>query len=70
MLRIRWKKSKSQVGQFDGSLLAIKRAARLNTQKEEYAGMKSVNSESTMELTQDAAEEMGMKPYYLYRQKT
>ena len=31
--------------------------------------MKSVNSESTMELTQDAAEEMGMKPYYLYRQK-
>ena len=49
--------------------LAIKRAARLNTQKEEYAGMKSVNSESTMELTQDAAEEMGMKPYYLYRQK-
>ena len=43
--------------------LAIKRAARLNTQKEEYAGMKSVNSESTMELTQDAAEEMGMKPY-------
>ena len=49
--------------------LAIKRAARLNTQKEEYAGMKSVNSESTMELTQDAAEKMGMKPYYLYRQK-
>lgn len=49
--------------------LAIKRAARLNTQKEAYAGMKSLNSESTMELTQDAAEQMGMKPYYLYRQK-
>lgn len=49
--------------------LAIKRAARLNTQKEDYAGMKSFNCESTMELTQDAAEQMGMKPYYLYRQK-
>ena len=49
--------------------LAIKRAARLNTQKEDYAGRKSLNSESTMELTQDMAEKMGMKPYYLYRQK-
>ena len=49
--------------------LAIKRAARLNTQKEDYAGRKSLNSESTMELTQDMAEQMGMKPYYLYRQK-
>ena len=49
--------------------LAIKRAARLNTQKEDYAGRKSLNSESTMELTQDMAEKMDMKPYYLYRQK-
>lgn len=49
--------------------LAIKRAARLNTQKEAYAGMRSMNSESTMEMTEDAAARMGMKPYYLYRQK-
>ena len=49
--------------------LAIKRAARLNTHKEAFADAKSLNTEAIMEMTQTAAREMGMQPYYLYRQK-
>lgn len=49
--------------------LAIKRAARLNTQKSIFADYKSENSAALMELTSSYAKEMGMKPYYLYRQK-
>ncbi len=49
--------------------LAIKRAARLNINKEEYASLESVNTWDTIALTAKAAMDMGMKPYYLYRQK-
>lgn len=49
--------------------LAIKRAARMNTQKEAFAGSKSINTSDLMELTQAFAKQMGMEPYYLYRQK-
>lgn len=49
--------------------LAIKRAARLNTQKESFADTKSVNSEAIVQMTAEYAKQMGMKPYYLYRQK-
>lgn len=49
--------------------LAIKRAARLNTQKENFADKKSINSEAIVEMTASYAKEMGMEPYYLYRQK-
>ena len=49
--------------------LAIKRAARLNTQKESFADTKSINSEAIVKMTADYAKQMGMKPYYLYRQK-
>lgn len=49
--------------------LAIKRAARLNIQKESFADTKSINSEAIIEMTADYASQMGMKPYYLYRQK-
>jgi len=49
--------------------LAIKRAARMNTQKEDFAGSKSYNSTELMDLTAAYAEKMGMVPYYLYRQK-
>ncbi len=49
--------------------LAIKRAARLNIQKEDFANSQSVNSESLMELTAEYAAKMGLLPYYLYRQK-
>lgn len=49
--------------------LAIKRAARLNTEKESFAGHRSVNSDGIMNMTESAARAMGMAPYYLYRQK-
>lgn len=49
--------------------LAIKRAARLNTQKELYEKYNSINSTEIMQLTADYANNMGLIPYYLYRQK-
>lgn len=49
--------------------LAIKRAARLRIKQEEYADLESVNTWETIALTAKCASEMGMNPYYLYRQK-
>jgi len=49
--------------------LAIKRAARLNTHKGLFSAYESKNSAGLMELTGQYAAEMGMLPYYLYRQK-
>ena len=49
--------------------LAIKRAARLNMQKEQYKGLAMKNSMEIMELCEQYARKMGMEPYYLYRQK-
>ncbi|MBQ1931156.1 MAG: coproporphyrinogen dehydrogenase HemZ, partial [Lachnospiraceae bacterium] len=49
--------------------LAIKRAARLNIFWEKYAHMSMENSDDTMAVAAAAAEELGLKPYYLYRQK-
>lgn len=49
--------------------LALKRASRLNIQKENYAGMYMENSTDLMNVTADYAEKMQMNPYYLYRQK-
>lgn len=49
--------------------LAIKRAARLNTMKEQYANLKMENTQEMIDLTATYAKNMGMKPYYLYRQK-
>ena len=49
--------------------LAIKRAARLNMQKEQYKGLKIVNTQEMVDMTARYAREMGMEPYYLYRQK-
>ena len=49
--------------------LAIKRAARLTTMKEVYSRYKYNNSDEVMDMTADYAYSMGMKPYYLYRQK-
>ena len=49
--------------------LAIKRAARLNTSKSDFLEYSSVNSEEIMELTAQYTKNMGMLPYYLYRQK-
>ncbi len=49
--------------------LAIKRAARLNTMKEMYKDLKIANTQEMVGLTARYAREMGLEPYYLYRQK-
>lgn len=49
--------------------LAIKRAARLNIFRERYAGLKIENTQEMIDLTAKYAREMGLMPYYLYRQK-
>lgn len=49
--------------------LAIKRAARLNMFKDDYKELSSTNNQEIMKLTENAARDMGMVPYYLYRQK-
>ncbi|MDO5411002.1 MAG: coproporphyrinogen dehydrogenase HemZ [Lachnospiraceae bacterium] len=50
--------------------LAIKRASRLNTEKELYGHLYlEQNTAAMMEITAKGAARMGMEPYYLYRQK-
>ena len=49
--------------------LAVKRAARLNIFTEKYQEMSFENNQEIMDLTMKTAYEMGMGPYYLYRQK-
>lgn len=49
--------------------LALKRATRLNLFKDQFEEMSFENSQEIMELTQKCAQNMGMGPYYLYRQK-
>lgn len=49
--------------------LAIKRAARLNMFKEQYGELKISNTPEMIELSAKCALDMGMEPYYLYRQK-
>lgn len=49
--------------------LAIKRASRLNLLWEQYEHMDMVNNQEQMKITENAARELGMSPYYLYRQK-
>lgn len=49
--------------------LAIKRAARLNMQKEQYSDLKMINTQEMIDMTARYAKDMGMNPYYLYRQK-
>ena len=49
--------------------LAVKRAARLNIFRDQYQEMTFENNQEIMDLTMKTAYEMGMGPYYLYRQK-
>ena len=49
--------------------LTLKRAARLNLEWDQYADMGMVNTQEMIDLTARFAREMGMEPYYLYRQK-
>lgn len=49
--------------------LAIKRSSKLNIHREEYEDMLMYNSALHMSLATQTAQKLGMKPYYLYRQK-
>lgn len=49
--------------------LAVKRAARLNIFRDQYKEMTFENNQEIMNRTMKCAYEMGMGPYYLYRQK-
>ena len=49
--------------------LAIKRAARLNIERDRYRCYAYENSEEIMGITDRYARKMGLSPYYLYRQK-
>ncbi len=49
--------------------LAVKRAARLNLFKEKYEEMGLENNIQIMDMTAGYCAEMGLSPYYLYRQK-
>lgn len=49
--------------------LAIKRAARLNIEKESYVNMVPTDTEDMLELTTEYTKRAGYEPYYLYRQK-
>ncbi len=49
--------------------LALKRAARLNEEFDKYSRMGLMNSDELMDFAISYAKEMGMEPYYLYRQK-
>lgn len=49
--------------------LAVKRAARLQMFREQYQQYTYQNDGDIMQLAYDSAAQMGMEPYYLYRQK-
>ncbi len=49
--------------------LAIKRAARLRTEEASFAGLHMENSDELMDYAARACRDMGLAPYYLYRQK-
>ena len=49
--------------------LAVKRAARLTIFKDRYQDMQMINTQEHMDLCARYCEEMGLEPYYLYRQK-
>ena len=49
--------------------LAVKRAARLNIFRDQYQEMTFENNQEIMDMAMKYAYEMGMGPYYLYRQK-
>ena len=49
--------------------LAVKRAARLTIFKDRYSDMQMVNTQEHMDLCAAYCKQMGLEPYYLYRQK-
>lgn len=49
--------------------LAIKRAAKLNIEKDKYKDYAATDTSKMLELTMNFTKEYGYQPYYLYRQK-
>lgn len=49
--------------------LAVKRAARLNIEKEKYKDKRSTEAETMLHTCSNYMKEHGYEPYYLYRQK-
>lgn len=49
--------------------LAVKRAARLNTNREEYEGLKASGVQEMLRFSREFAQANNYHPYYLYRQK-
>lgn len=49
--------------------LAVKRAARMTIFKDRFQDMQMVNTQEHMDLCQEYCRNMGLYPYYLYRQK-
>ena len=49
--------------------LAIKRAARLNFEQRAGVKYEIINTEEMMQVTKETADNLNLKPYYLYRQK-
>ena len=49
--------------------LALKRVARLNLEKEKYEPVSAEEMGRMMDIASSYAADMGLKPYYLYRQK-
>ncbi len=49
--------------------LAVKRASRLRIKHEDYRGLHMENTWDIIRLTADRCRDMGLYPYYLYRQK-
>lgn len=49
--------------------LAIKRAARLHMFSDDYAGYRMINTQAHLDAAASVCRQMGMFPYYLYRQK-
>ena len=49
--------------------LALKRASRLNTRREDYADVRYGSASDMITLAAEYCSSMGLHPYYLYRQK-
>ncbi len=49
--------------------LARKRAARMNTDRAAFSGYSQGNTEDMLEIADQGARSIGLRPYYLYRQK-
>ncbi len=49
--------------------LAVKRAARMTVFKDRFEHMQMINTQEHMDLCEEYCRDMGLYPYYLYRQK-